>query len=334
MAFLNPCHPLFHYLTAIVYPQLSARLEKPRFRIAPLPGSHGVYLFSEEMSQRKVIVKYCFLPESVNHRTLALREREFDQLLLLRDLGFNGSPCRVARPLGNRNNLLLGLVLEWEEGRNLDFFLQQAINQNAGAPLFVRLEQLAFFLAGLHQKTQNGRPVDWSSVETYFQKVLGHLSREGLVVRAEENIFFGLIDRWLSQLAGIETLQVLVHGDATPTNFIFTSEGELVAIDLERVRASDRSWDLGMVCGEIKHAFLWRRRDRWGSEPFIRHFLKTYASFFPDPGKMFHRICRFNPLIMAVTELRIARNSYLDLPYRRILIGEARDCLRGGLQLP
>jgi len=331
-AFLNPRHPFFHFLTDIVYPQLGAQLEKPRFRIAPLAGSHWVFLFLEETSEQRVIAKYCFLPESVKNRNLALIEKEYDHMLLLRGLGFNCFPCRVARPLGNRNHLPLGLVQEWEAGRNLDYFLQQAIYQNDGAPLFARLGQLAFFLAGLHQKTQNGQSVEWQPVRTYYQKVLTQLSEEGLVSTEAIKIFSWLIDQWLSRLAGLKTLQVLVHGDATPTNFIFPSERELVAIDLERVKYSDRIWDLGMVCGEIKHAFLWRRRDRSGAEPFIRHFLKGYASFFPEPGNIFHWICRVNPFIMAVTELRIARNAYLDRPYRRYLIREAKECLLGGLR--
>jgi hypothetical protein len=60
--------------------------------------------------------------------------------------------------------------------------------------------------------------------------------------------------------------------------------------------------------------------------------LKSYASFFLEPEKMFHRICRVIPLVMAVTELRIARNTYLDRPYRRYLISEANECLLGGLR--
>ena len=301
--------------------------------MAPLAGSHWVFLFSEETSEQRVIAKYCFLPESLKTRNRALIEREYDHMLFLRGIGFNGFPCRAARPLGNRDHLPLGLVQEWEGGRNLDYFLQQAIYRNDGAPLFSRLAQLAFFLAGLHQKTQNGRSVDWQPVQTYYQKVLIQLSEEGLVSSEDKKIFFELIDQWRSRLAGRHTIQVLVHGDATPTNFIFPSERELVALDLERMKYSDRVWDLGMVSGEIKHAFLWRRRDRSGAEPFIRHFLRGYASFFPEPEKMFYRICRVIPFIMAVTELRIARNTYLDRPYRRSLIAEAKECLWGGLKL-
>lgn len=333
-AFLNPRHPFFHFLADIVYPQLGAHLEKPRFRIAPLAGSHWVFLFSEETSEQRVIAKYCFLPESVKNRNRTLIEREYDHMLLLRGLGFNGLPCRVVRPLGNRNHLPLGLVQEWEAGRNLDYFLQRAIYRNEGAPLFDRLGQLAFFLAGLHQKTEKGLSVEWRPVQTYYLKVLTQLREEGLVSTEGIKIFSGLIDQWLRRLAGRKALQVLVHGDATPTNFIFPYERELVALDLERVNSSDRVWDLGMVCGEIKHAFLWRRRDRAGAETFIGHFLRGYASFFPEPKILFNQICRIIPFIMAVTELRIARNTYLDRPYRRILIGEAKECLWGGLKIP
>ena len=144
-AALNPRHPFFHFLADIVYPQLGAPLEKPRFRITPLAGSHWVFLFSEETSEQRVIAKYCFLPESLKNRNLALIEREYDRMLFLRGLGFNGFPCRVARPLGNRNHLPLGLVQEWEAGRNLDYFLQQAIYQSEGAPLFDRLRPVGFF---------------------------------------------------------------------------------------------------------------------------------------------------------------------------------------------
>ena len=330
-AFLNPRHPFFHFLAGIVYPQLGAQLEKPRFRLSPLAGSHWIFLFSEETSEQRVIAKYCFLPESMKNRYLALIEREYENMLLLRGLGFNRFPCRVARPLGKKDHLALGLVQEWEAGRNLDYFLQRAIYQDDGAPLFARLGQLASFLAGLHQKTQNGRSVDWQPVKTYYQKVLAQLRGEGLVSTEATKIFSWLIDQWLSRLAAIKTLQVLVHGDATPTNFIFPSEQEMVALDLERVKSSDRVWDLGMVCGEIKHAFLWRRRDRSGAESFIPHFLRSYASYFPESERMFKEICRVNPFIMAVTELRIARNAYLDLPYRRYLIREAKECLLGGL---
>ena len=68
--------------------------------------------------------------------------------------------------------------------------------------------------------------------------------------------------------------QVLIHGDATPTNFLFPN-GRAVALDLERLRVGDRLWDLSWVAGELKHAWGWRTADFSGSEG-------GHPAFFPD----------------------------------------------------
>jgi len=88
-----------------------------------------------------------------------------------------------------------------------------------------------------------------------------------------------------------------------------------------------------MVCGEIKHAYFWRTGNPYEAEPFIRHFFESYSSHFIDGDKAFHEITMRNPLYMAMTELRIARNEYLDLNYRKRLTHEARKCLEWGLKL-
>lgn len=62
-------------------------------------------------------------------------------------------------------------------------------------------------------------------------------------------------------------------------------------------------------------------------------FFKSYASHFPDAQKAFKDITRRNPFYMAMTELRIARNNYLDWGYRKRLAHEAMECLRWGLKL-
>ncbi|NIT04506.1 aminoglycoside phosphotransferase family protein, partial [Candidatus Saccharibacteria bacterium] len=88
-----------------------------------------------------------------------------------------------------------------------------------------------------------------------------------------------------------------------------------------------------MVCGELKHAFLWRTGNAYAAEPFIRHFLKKYSGHFRDKKKAFMEITLKNPFYMALTELRIARNSYLDWNYRKGLVHEAMKCLKHGLKL-
>lgn len=314
----------------IVYPQLGAYPEQPRFIVRRLRDTSPVYRLTEEASTISVIGKGSFLPGRLLRQKLAWLEQEYTNLVFLRQIGFDTPPHRVARPLGNRDFLHLGLFQEWERGNSLDFFLQRAIFQQEQQALFSRLETLAFFLARLHQKTETGRPADWKTVGAYYHKVLSQLTADALLPGELLEGFYHWISRWGDWLRGFPTGQVLVHGDATPTNFLFPADRELVALDLERMKPSDRVWDLGLVCGEIKHAFLWRRRDGPGAEPYIGHFLQRYASFFDDYRQMFEQICLVVPFVMAVTELRIARNRYLDRPYRCQLIREAEACLSHG----
>jgi hypothetical protein len=328
--FLNAGHPLFSYLTQNVFPQLGIYPERTRFAVRRLRRTSTVYQLTEEGSQISVIGKGSFLSARLLQRKLPWLDQEFRNLHLLREIGFDAPPHQVARPLGNLHFLRLGLFEEWKDGNSLDYYFQRAIHQQEEKPLLARLETLAFFLARLHQKTGTGRPVDWTPIAVYYQKVLGQLADDALLPGDQLQDFCRWIARWLDWLREEPVVQVLVHGDATPTNFLFPSEKELVALDLEKMKPSDRVWDLGLVCGEIKHGFLWRRRDGLGAEPFIGYFLQSYASFFDDSCQMFERICRMLPFVMAVTELRIARNRYLDLPYRLFLIQEAAACLASG----
>jgi aminoglycoside phosphotransferase (APT) family kinase protein len=122
---------------------------------------------------------------------------------------------------------------------------------------------------------------------------------------------------------------VLIHGDATPTNFLFPN-GRAVALDLERLRVGDRLWDLSWVAGELKHAWGWRTTDFSGSEAAIRHFFRMYLTAAGLDPALTRRLFSLNPFYMALAELRIARNLYLTRDYRRELVAEARRCLAHG----
>lgn len=125
-----------------------------------------------------------------------------------------------------------------------------------------------------------------------------------------------------------EDNQVLVHGDATPTNLLFGDDLGVIAIDLERMKMADRIFDIGRVAGEIKHFFMQYAGDKWLAEPFIGHFLWEYACHFPDRSRAFRSIVRRLPFYMGMTFLRIARNPWIPAVYRRQLLDEARATLR------
>ena len=125
-----------------------------------------------------------------------------------------------------------------------------------------------------------------------------------------------------------EDKTVLVHGDATPTNFIFHPEDGVTAIDLERMRRSDRAYDLGLIASELKHHFAWRMLRADAAEPFISHFLRAYCDHFEDPASIFKTITYRNRFFMALGELRIAQNEWIQKEHRTWLAEEAFRCLQ------
>jgi len=140
--------------------------------------------------------------------------------------------------------------------------------------------------------------------------------------------FFSLREAWCSWGFMWENRTVIVHGDATPSNLLFGKGQEVIAIDLERMKWSDRVFDLGRLCGELAHFFLQSTGNRFAAEPFIGHFLWEYSGHFPNREDAFHSITRRLPFYMGITLLRIARNSWIDVDYRWRLIAEARKILR------
>ena len=116
---------------------------------------------------------------------------------------------------------------------------------------------------------------------------------------------------------------MLVHGDATPTNFLFP-DGRAVALDLEKLRVGDRLWDLSWVAGELKHAWGWRTSKLGRGRSSHRTFLPGVSGGHAGDPALARRLYSLNPFYMALAELRIARNLYLTMDYRRELVAEAR----------
>jgi hypothetical protein len=102
----------------------------------------------------------------------------------------------------------------------------------------------------------------------------------------------------------------------------------VIAIDLERMKRADRVFDLGRIAGELQHIFLQATGNKHAAEPFIGHFLWEYACHFPDRERAFRSITGRVPFQMALTLLRIARNSWVNFAHRRQLVEEAKIILR------
>lgn len=317
-----------------LYGVLAARVchgnRHPIFHVRRLSGHHLVYHYREVLTGRGVVGKFFSLTEP-DEAKLARIKGEYLNLVRLRSLGFATGPYLVAKPLFRDERLGLAVVEEFVRGKNLDYYLHRAASGADHRRLDRTLSLLAAFLYTLHERSAGTRLARTEEAGAYFQRIALKLERQDVLDADQVAALLTLSHRWLG-LPVMTAQEVTVHGDATPTNFIFPDSGDVVAIDLERMRRADRALDLGMVCGELKHAFLWRTGNPHASEPFIRQFLRHYARHFPSPHEAFREITRRVPFYMALTELRIARNDWLEWRYRKRLAWEAHECLRWGLR--
>lgn len=320
---------LDRYLRRQIFPQLVLP-PYGEIEIESLSNEKPVFVFRETEHHAAVVGKL-FKRGAVPLREAWPRaEREFANLRRLRALMCaTGSAQYVVAPLGTNRELFAMLVTEKAPGQMLDYYIEDAARERQFGQLFQKLSELARFFVKVHRAGHAGRQASPDLSEYYMRALLDRLSKDVLSNHQREAIERYAV-RWWS-LDGIFSSdeEVIVHGDATPTNFLF-HDGDVVGVDLERMMLADRCWDLGFMAAELKHHFLWRLGDRWASEPPIEHFLWQYALQYGDTA-MFHSTTRRLPLYMALGLLRIARNVWLGEPYRNELIHEAKRCLKYGL---
>lgn len=324
---LDYADPLYE----ILFSQVCPDVKYPLFRVDRM-SSRMVYRYTEEKSRVAIIGKF-FQLNDTRHDRISRIKGEYDNLQKVRSYGFDAFPNYVVRPISREEKIGLAVAEDFIRGKDLDYYFRKAIYDGDGDLLRDRLKKLASFLYTLHKKTAKESSIDLNFVTNYFQKVVNKLYNQTVISDSERKEYLRLMDRWLNRSSIQKAKNVIVHGDATPTNFIFTENGGVVAIDLERMKNCDMAFDVGMACGELKHTFLWRTGNPFNAETFIRYFLRKYAGHFHDFKKAFRDITLRNPFYMAMTELRIARNQYLDFGYRRRLAFEAMECLRWGLKL-
>lgn len=299
--------------------------------VEPLPASRQVLRFTFPAGGYAVVGKFfsAYPPQASADLSLA---REYDHYLKLPALGLGNGDGLVPRLLGRWPERSLGLLLEAVPGPDLDHLLLQACLHHDPPPLFRALEKLAHLLAFFHSRPVPSDPVATAPALAYLDKVTAQLLAAGFLTREDFQALAAERYAWEERCQYFSDQQVLIHGDATPTNFLFPN-GRAVALDLERLRVGDRLWDLSWVAGELKHAWGWRTADFSGSEAAIRHFFRMYLSAAGLAPALTRRLFSLNPFYMALAELRIARNLYLTRDYRRELVAEARRCLAYGRRL-
>jgi thiamine kinase-like enzyme len=320
---------LCKYMRQVIFPQLAP----PPFgeiEIRSLSQQKPVYLFLEKHQNIMVVGKLFKHGPLTLEQAWPSAEKEYFNLNLLRNrFGMNNNCCHVVTPLGKNKELSALLVTEKAPGKVLDYYIAKAVYERKSQQLFDRLTSLAKFFVKLHRNTENDRRVSPALPQSYLTKLLDSLSKWSLDPVERATIEAYAARWWDRDEVWTTDREVIVHGDATSTNFILNHQ-EVTGIDLEKMKWADRCWDLGFIAAELKHHFMWRMGDSWAAEPFIGHFLWQYAASYED-SQFFTILTRKIPLYMALGLLRIARNSWLDDPHRKNLLNEAKLCLEYGL---
>lgn len=324
---LPPHDSLYGYLRHDILPQIGVTSDRFDFRVFRIQ-SRRVYLYEEKHSGAQVLGKFFYTDGQDGAKAAGRMRQEFHNLHQLRSYGLDRYPHEVVRPLGVNDTLNCLLVEEYREGISLSTLITNAIHLGRRDQLFRKLTALAYFLATLHNRTTNGYGVDFAQDCGYLDQLVHTLLSRQIIAPWEADEFYWLRDRWRDKPGMWADQQVLVHGDATPSNFLFSDNLSVIAIDLERMKRADRVFDLGRVTGEIQHFFLQATGDKSMAEPFIGHFLWEYACHFPARERAFRSITGRVPFQMALTLFRIARNSWVSHAHRRRLIEEAKLTLR------
>lgn len=319
--------PLHGYLRDHIVPQLGVGSSHVEFRVFQSACSRNVYLYEERHSGARLVAKF-YPPKSFSGPHLKTGEVEFNNLVHLRGLGFATPPHYVVKPLGFNPGIGNVLLMEFLEGDSLGTVITQAMHMGQRERLYRKLTALAHFLAVMHNRTAGDWGVNFDHSHAYMGRLIGSLTSKRGMGNDHSGELYHLREAWRGQSCMWEDRGVLVHGDATPSNFLFGRGRTVLAIDLERMQWADRVFDLGRLCGELVHFFYQGKGDPGAAEPFIGHFLWEYSCHFPDRMAAFKAITRRNPFYMGITLLRIARNSWIDRDYRWRLVQQAKKILR------
>jgi aminoglycoside phosphotransferase (APT) family kinase protein len=319
---------MHNYLQYQIQPQISGTSDRSSYRVFGLNGSNDVYLYEDRNTGSKVIGKFFLSSRKKNAAKAATHlTHEFDNLCMMRDYGMTGHH-HVVKPLGRHYSMNALLVTEYSEGQLLSEVILGAIHRGDHDKLYQKLTALAYFLSSFHNRTAIGVGVDFHEDCGYMDRLISKLRDIQAIGWDETHELYWLRDQWRNQARMWEDQKVLVHGDATPDNFMFGNGLEVIAFDLERTKRADRVFDTGRIAGELKHFFMRATGNRHAADPFIGHFLWEYSCHFPNRESAFRSVSGRTPFHIGITLLRIARNNWIDAEYRRRLINEAKECLR------
>lgn len=320
--------PLYGYLCSEIVPQLGLVPGNAFFRVFQPPNSRHVYIYEEKHSGVRFVGKFDPDRGGSGGGRISSGETEYNNLVFLRSLGFDSPPHYVVRPLGFNRSIGNVLIVEYLDHPLLGTVINDAIHARKIGRLYSKLSAVAIFLGSIHNLTAGDLKVNFENSHSYMGRLIGALIVKRGMGKDHSAELFHLREAWRYQGCMWEDRSVLVHGDVTPSNILLGSGKTVMAIDLERMQWSDRTFDLGRICGELKHIFFQATGSFNSAEPYIGHLLWEYCSGFPDQMSAFRAVTKRLPFYMGINLLRIARNSWISNDYRWLLVREAKKMLR------
>jgi hypothetical protein len=247
---LSENDPLHGYLQYEIQPQINCSVGNANYHVFRLNGSNDVYLYEDRNTGAKVVGKFFRSSRKQDaERAVANLTHEFDSLCRMREYGLEGYPHHIVRPLGRNSWLNALLVTEYCEGELLSELILSVIKSGDNGRLYNKLTSLAYFLSAFHNRTAIGVGVDFDQDSAYMDHLINKLFAINATDWDEARELYWLRDQWRNQPRMWEDQQVMVHGDATPENFMFGGRLSVVALDLERTKRADRVFDTGRIAG-------------------------------------------------------------------------------------
>ncbi|MDA8403746.1 MAG: aminoglycoside phosphotransferase family protein, partial [Desulfobacteraceae bacterium] len=293
LGYLSVDDPVYGYFEHHIVPQLGLYLPDAAWKVFRFHFSMDVFLYEEKHHGIRLVGK--FFKSADRDHARRTGETEFNNLLFLRSIGFSSAPHYVVRPFGFNPYISNLLVVEYLGGETLSGVIQSAMVEGRHNRLYRKLSALAHFFAALHNRTAGELTVNFDETCRSMEWYVRSLEERWGLYHDDARMFHHLKEVWRSRACMWEDRNVLVHGDATPSNLLFGRGRDVMAIDLERMRWADRVFDLGRLCGELKHFFFRHTGNPWAAEPFIGHFVWEYCCHFPDRDAAFRAITRRLP---------------------------------------
>ena len=158
LGYLPRNDPLYGYLRYDIFPQIEPQANAEEFRVYSVLASNHVYLYQDAEGQDSVIGKFFGdVPGRSAGSAQRRMEREHNNIIRLRGLGFTGYPHYVVRPLGHNVHLNCLLVEEFCYGTSLNDFIVNAIQDGNCGVLFEKYDAGAFPMLDFEKMVKEGK---------------------------------------------------------------------------------------------------------------------------------------------------------------------------------